>query len=138
MDKEYKIWHEPNEKPSKNCEVMAWIGDELVQCHYRNGKFIEKTATEEHGTEYTVGNLFNGFGRLFVSRKSRADLTDLVIKWAELDALLNIEETDDVMHCTLDWYDGFYLDYTQEEIAEIVLNQKLEVGNKLNVKITKQ
>ena len=82
------VWHEPDEKPSDKSKVVVWTGEEMVQCSYIFGKFKEKTPTEEHGRCVDVGNREDP-GSVFISKKSRANLTDLVVKWAYIDDLLN-------------------------------------------------
>lgn len=82
------VWHEPDEKPSDKSKVVVWTGEEMVQCNYIFGKFAEKTPTEEHGRNLDLGNVEEP-SSVFVSKKSRADLTDLVVKWAYIDDLLN-------------------------------------------------
>ena len=83
-----KVWHQPDEKPSDKSKVVVWTGDEIVQCSYIYCKFVEKTPTEEHGRYVDVGNREDP-GSVFISKRSRADLTELVVKWAYVDDLLN-------------------------------------------------
>lgn len=83
-----KVWHEPDEKPSDKSKVVVWTGEEMVQCNYIFGKFAEKTPTEEHGRNLDLGNVEEP-SSVFVSKRSRADLTGLVVKWAYIDDLLN-------------------------------------------------
>lgn len=88
------VWHEPDEKPSDKSKVVVWTGEEMVQCSYIFGKFKEKTPTEEHGRYVDVGNREDP-GSVFISKRSRADLTDLVVKWAYIDDLLNNPDKKD-------------------------------------------
>ena len=82
------VWHKPDENPFDKSKVVVWTGEEMVQCSYIFGKFKEKTPTEEHGRYVDVGNREDP-GSVFISKRSRADLTDLVVKWAYIDDLLN-------------------------------------------------
>lgn len=93
------IWHKPHEKPFNKSKVIVWTGDEMVQCHYIYGKFKEKTPTEECGYNVDIKSS-EGCGNLYVSKKKRADLTDLVEKWAYIDDIINLSS---VQRTVKDW-----------------------------------
>ena len=87
------VWHDISETPTDKSKVIVWLGEELneiVQCHYMYGKFVEKIPTEEYGRYVLVGNEIEGYSRQFVSNKKRADLTELVVKWAYIDDLIKL------------------------------------------------
>ena len=48
------------------------------------------------------------------------------------------EMMKDAISCKLCWYDGFYLDYTEEELCNVVGKRPLEVGDVLKVIIIKE
>lgn len=44
---------------------------------------------------------------------------------------------NNILHCKLDWYDGYLLDYELEDLHDIVNNLGIEVGDKIKITIEK-
>ena len=48
------------------------------------------------------------------------------------------EYLNDCMDCNVSWYDGFILDYTQEQLDNALLNISANVGDKVRILILKR
>ena len=44
----------------------------------------------------------------------------------------------DAISCEVEWYDGLYLNFTQETLDEVLSNKGIEAGNKVKVIIVKE
>lgn len=44
---------------------------------------------------------------------------------------------NNILHCKLDWYDGYLLDYELGDLHDIVNNLGIEVGDKIKIIIEK-
>lgn len=53
---------------------------------------------------------------------------------------MKVEEVDlnNSMVCSVDWYDGFLLDYTQEQQDELLIRMGADVGDKIKVILIKE
>lgn len=48
------------------------------------------------------------------------------------------EKMKDAISCNVDWYDGFQLDYTQEQQDDVLLKLGVDVGDKVKIIIVKE
>ena len=122
------VWHKPYEKPFDKSKVVVWIGDEMVQCHYMYGKFKEKNPTEECGYNVDIKSC-EGCGNVYVSKKKRADLTDLVEKWAYIDDVLNLSNVERTEKNWKEEHVSEDLEEACEQLAENERKHKAETSS---------
>lgn len=74
-----------------------------------------------------------------ITQEEKLRLYDISIK-SKLAGANTIKQQmmKDAISCNVDWYDGFRLDYTQEQQDDLLLKLGVDVGNRVRVIIIKE